>query len=200
MTLNRDRERDGDRAMSGERDREGERDKDRGYDALAATASIGRSILSTVSHATSRGTRAISLLGGDDRSPSTRPALLARASSGRVFPTTAVATPVVTVDHSPSVLVNANGYGYGSSGATTPYDRPLPSVEMASIVSDDNQPPTVLLSRQNLGFFFQSSKSIAGRASTGERGRMQTATRFMGSDPPLTDRYGFICEFNVVES
>lgn len=94
-----------------------------------------------------------------------RPALIARASSAQLFPTTAVVKPVVTVEPIPNA--------------------PLPSVEMASIVAEENQPPTVLLSRQNLGSFFQANKS----------GRMHTATRFQGSDPPLTDRYGFICKY-----
>lgn len=82
-----------------------------------------------------------------------------------MYPTTAVVKPVVTVEPLPST--------------------PLPSVEMASIVADEYQPPTVMLSRQNLGSFFQTNKS----------GKLHTATRFQGSDPPLTDRYGFICEW-----
>ena len=65
-------------------------------------------------------------------------------------------------------------------------ETPLPSVELSSIVPDEVRPPTVLLSRRNLGNFFQSSKSVPTRLST--------ASRFKSDEPPLTDRYGFICE------
>ena len=61
-------------------------------------------------------------------------------------------------------------------------DTPPPSVELGTIVPDESRPPTVLLSRQNLGSFFQSTRS-----------KLATATRFESDEPPLTDRYGFIC-------
>lgn len=63
---------------------------------------------------------------------------------------------------------------------------PPPSVELASIVPDESRPPTVLLSRQNLGSFFTSSRKGTPKLST--------ATRFTSDQPPLTDRYGFICK------
>lgn len=72
-----------------------------------------------------------------------------------------------------------------SSHSSTDDGPALPSVEMASIVPDENRPPTVLLSRRQLGSFFQSSKSVP---------TLRTATRFSGTEPPLTDRYGFICK------
>jgi hypothetical protein len=75
-------------------------------------------------------------------------------------------------DHSP---------GTGSPSA----DTPPPSVELSSIVPDETRPPTVLLSRQNLGSFFQSTRT-----------KLTTATRFTSDQPPLTDRYGFICELS----
>lgn len=69
-------------------------------------------------------------------------------------------------------------------------DVPPPSVELASIVPDEARPPTVLLSRQNLGNFFMSNNSPG-------RTKLNTATRFKSDAPPLTDRYGFICEFGA---
>jgi hypothetical protein len=66
-------------------------------------------------------------------------------------------------------------------------DSPLPSVEMGSMSMDESRPPTVVLSRQNLGGFFQVGK-----------GKLITASRFVGDEPPLTDRYGFICQSNNV--
>lgn len=96
-----------------------------------------------------------------------------------------------------AVIINtgnasAGGTGLGISGVGTamPHspveaparDTPPPSVELASIVPDESRPPTVLLSRQNLGSFFQSTRS----------NKLPTATRFEGDQPPLTDRYGFI--------
>ena len=130
-----------------------------GDSALAATASVGRSLLSSVSNATIRA-RAT-----DD----SRPSLLSRASSNRPFPTTAV-----------SALPDSSAH------AETPFDEdPPPSVELSSIVPDETRPPTVLLSRRNLGSFFQSSKAVP---------TLRTATRFNAKEPPLTDRYGFICE------
>ena len=127
---------------------------------------VGRSLLSSVSNATLRGTMGIT-----ESVP--RPSLLSRVSSSRPFPTTAISPP--TVDR-PS----------GSSTTSPTEETPPPSVELASIVPDESRPPTVLLSRQNLGSFFQSSK--IGRT------KMQTASRFKSAEPPLTDRYGFICE------
>jgi hypothetical protein len=138
-----------------------------GNQALAATASLGRSLLSSVSNATVRGSKAIA--GSDDA----RPSLLNRVSSNRPFPTTAVSQPL-------------QHQGSGSSAASPSEETPLPSVELSSIVSEESKPPTVMLSRQNLGTFFQSAK--AGRT------RMQVATRFNGQDEPLVDRYGFECK------
>ncbi|WVR07341.1 hypothetical protein IAU60_004382 [Kwoniella sp. DSM 27419] len=138
-----------------------------GDQALAATASLGRTLFSSVSNATIRGTRAITLSNGDE----SRPSLLKRASSGRGLPTTAIssAAPQLSSTHS------------GSSATSPTEERPLPSVELASIVPDESRPPTVLLSRQNLGSFFQASKN-----------KLHTASRFESDDEPLTDRYGFI--------
>lgn len=133
--------------------------KEPGYgDALVATATYGKSLLSTISTATLRGAKQMTY----GASTPSRPALIDRASSSKLFPTTAIAaTPTTT-----------------SPTAT------LPSVELSSIVSEENQAPTVLLSRQNLGSFFSHGKRVT---------KMQTATRFNGDEPPLTDRYGFIC-------
>ncbi|WRT68185.1 uncharacterized protein IL334_005160 [Kwoniella shivajii] len=131
--------------------------------AIAATATLGRTLLSSVSSATMRGTRAIANIGEESR-----PSLLSRTSSARAFPTTAVSAP--------------SAVGQSGTSTTLPTDeRPLPSVEMASIVPDDIRPPTVTLSRHNLGSFFQNSKS-----------KLVTASRFESDDEPLTDRYGFI--------
>lgn len=147
--------------------------------ALAATASLGRSLLSTVSNATTRAKVYTPSNHQDDR-PSARPRLLNRVSSSRPNPTTALTAAPVTpqISHSSS-----------HSGSD---DNPtLPSVEMASIVPDEHRPPTVLLSRRQLGSFFQSSKSVP---------TLRTATRFSGSEPPLTDRYGFICKQGSIMS
>lgn len=127
---------------------------------------MGRSLLSSVSNATTRGNK----VNGTDSAA--RPSLLSRVSSSHPFPTTAVSPPNVERQAS-------------ARTASPSEDVPLPSVELASIVPDESRPPTVLLSRQNLGFFFQSTKN--GRA------KLQTASRFSSSEPPLTDRYGFIC-------
>ncbi|WWC93558.1 hypothetical protein V866_000393 [Kwoniella sp. B9012] len=134
-----------------------------GDQALAATASLGRTLLSSVSNATIRGTRAISNITDEPR-----PSLLQRTSSSRAFPTTAISAP--------------SAVGQSGSSATSPTEeRPLPSVELSSIVPDDIRPPTVTLSRQNLGSFFQNTKT-----------KIATASRFESEDEPLTDRYGFI--------
>jgi hypothetical protein len=140
--------------------------------ARSATAAIGRSLLSTVSNATMRA-KAYSVGIEDQPPPSSRPALLNRASSSRAFPTTAVSggtfnshkTPDLSQDNTESM--------------------PIPSVELSSIVADENRPPTVLLSRQQLGSFFQSSKAVP---------TLRTASRFKSTETPLTDRYGFICK------
>jgi hypothetical protein len=142
--------------------------------ARSATAAIGRSLFSTVSNATMRA-KAYSV-GIDDQPTPSRPALLNRASSSRAFPTTAVSGG--TFNHHDQADDTQN-----SLEATTR----LPSVELLSIVADENRPPTVLLSRQQLGSYFQSSKAVP---------TLRTASRFMSSEAPLTDRYGFICEFN----
>ncbi|WVQ84107.1 hypothetical protein IAT38_006252 [Cryptococcus sp. DSM 104549] len=156
----------------------GSRDGARGYGdtALAATASLGRSLLSSMTNATMRGSKSASspVAGsnsgaGDD----SRPSLLSRVSSSRGFPTTAISPP-------PSLSQPATS----AHNAHAQDGAPLPSVELSSIVPDESRPPTVLLSRQNLGSFFQSSKI--------GRGKMTTASRFEGAEPPLTDRYGFI--------
>lgn len=133
-----------------------------GDQALAATVAVGRTLLK-------HGKAAIEGLGDAPARPTSRPALLHRASS-RPFPTTAMAQALPSPGHSPGTL---------SPSA----DTPPPSVELSSIVPDESRPPTVLLSRQNLGSFFQSS-----------RAKLTTATRFTSDQPPLTDRYGFICE------
>ncbi|KAK4689732.1 small G protein signaling modulator 3, partial [Tremellales sp. Uapishka_1] len=145
-----------------------QKDAKNGYgdQALAATASLGRTLLSSVSSATVRGTKAV--LGED----SPRPSLLSRGSSATK---TALSQPMA--NHT------------SSSSATSPLDEsPLPSVELSSILPEESRPPTVLLSRQNLGTFFQSTK--AGKS------RMQTASRFNGNEEPLTDRYGFIYDIH----
>ena len=140
--------------------------------AFAATASLGRSLLSTVSNATIRA-KGHTPASTDDR-PTIRPRLLNRVSSSRTNATTALTAAPAT----PQV-------SHSSSHSGSDDDPTLPSVEMASIVPDEHRPPTVLLSRRQLGSFFQSSRSVP---------TLRTATRFSGSEPPLTDRYGFICE------
>ncbi|RXK40181.1 hypothetical protein M231_02455 [Tremella mesenterica] len=135
--------------------------RERGYgdQALAATASLGRTLLSSVSTATMRA-RAM----GEDIG---RPSLLSRTSHSRSFPTvTSLAAPQLS-DSSPLAQTSPN------------VEIPPPSVELSSIVPDDARPPTMVLSRQNLGSFFQSTK-------------LKTATRFDNGETPLTDRYGFI--------
>jgi hypothetical protein len=139
--------------------------------ARSATAAIGRSLLSTVSNATMRA-KAYSVGTEDEPAPS-RPTLLNRASSSRAFPTTAVSGGSFNHHKTPDL----------SQGDTD--TMPLPSVELSSIVADENRPPTVLLSRQQLGSFFQSSKAVP---------TLRTASRFRSSETPLTDRYGFICK------
>ncbi|WWC63060.1 uncharacterized protein I303_105659 [Kwoniella dejecticola CBS 10117] len=134
-----------------------------GDQALAATAYLGRSLISSVSNATIRGSKAISSIADEPR-----PSLLSRTSSNRAFPTTAISAPAAI--------------GHSGSSATSPTEeRPLPSVELSSIVPDDIRPPTVTLSRQNLGSFFQNTKT-----------KLTTASRFESDEEPLTDRYGFI--------
>ena len=145
----------------------------RGYSdsARSATAAIGRSLLSTVSNATTRAkTYSVGL---EDESVLSRPALLNRASSSRAYPTTAV---------------SGGTFNHHKTPDLSQFDTetmPLPSVELSSIVADENRPPTVLLSRQQLGSFFQSSKAVP---------TLRTASRFKSGETPLTDRYGFICE------
>ena len=131
---------------------------------------VGRSLLSSVSNATIKGSKVMSGTDGGSR-----PSLLSRVSSGRPFPTTAMSPPIAE-----------RQAGYGSSSTSPIEEVPLPSLELASIVPDESRPPTVLLSRHNLGSFFQSSKI--------SKAKLQTASRFNSSEPPLTDRYGFICE------
>lgn len=126
--------------------------------AIAATVAVGRTLLS-------RGKAAIS---GKVDEPMARPALVNRATS-RPFPTTAMAPAL----QSP-----------GEPGFPLHTDTPPPSVELGTIVPDEARPPTVLLSRQNLASFFQSSRVGAPK--------LATATRFTSDQPPLTDRYGFI--------
>nr|XP_031860049.1 uncharacterized protein CI109_004412 [Kwoniella shandongensis]KAA5527121.1 hypothetical protein CI109_004412 [Kwoniella shandongensis] len=150
---------------SGTPSREQQKSYGYGDQALAATASLGRSLLSSVSNATIRGTKAISGTNED-----IRPSLLSRTSSTRAFPTTAVSPP--------------SGAQVGGINHSTVDETPLPSVELSSIVPDESRPPTVLLSRQNLGSFFQSAKV--------NKTKMTTASRFESDEEPLTDRYGFI--------
>ena len=147
-------------------------DGNKGYSdsARSATAAIGRSLLSTVSNATMRA-KAYSV-GIEDEPASLRPALLNRASSSRAFPTTAVSGGTFNQHKTPDL-------SHGDAET-----MPLPSVELSSIVADENRPPTVLLSRQQLGSFFQSSKAVP---------TLRTASRFKSTEAPLTDRYGFIC-------
>lgn len=139
--------------------------------ARSATAAIGRSLLSTVSNATMRA-KAYSV-GTEEQPVNSRPALLNRASSSRAFPTTAVSGGTFNHHKTPDL---------SQSDTET---MPLPSVELSSIVADENRPPTVLLSRQQLGSFFQSSKAVP---------TLRTASRFKSTEAPLTDRYGFICK------
>lgn len=126
---------------------------------------MGKSLLSTVSSATLRGAKSTS---SEDHH---RPSLLSRVSSTRPFPTTAVSPPMAE-------------HRAGSAMVSPTEETPPPSVELASIVPDEARPPTVLLSRQNLGNFFLST----------HKAKLSTATRFKSDAPPLTDRYGFICE------
>lgn len=143
--------------------------------AIAVTASLGRSLLSSVSNATARAKTYGS--SHQEASPTARPSLLNRVSSSRPNPTTALSSTPVTPQ------ISQTTSHPGSDDYPT-----LPSVEMSSIVPDEHRPPTVLLSRRQLGSFFQSSKSVP---------TLRTATRFSGTDPPLTDRYGFICAYMV---
>lgn len=131
-----------------------------GDQANAATAAVGQLL--------SRGKAAISALQPPQPSRPARPALSHRASS-RPYPTTAMATSLPSPGNSPD---------------DSPAETPPPSVELSSIVPDETRPPTVLLSRQNLGSFFQSTRAPK---------KLTTATRFTGDLEPLTDRYGFIC-------
>ncbi|ODO03174.1 hypothetical protein I350_06019 [Cryptococcus amylolentus CBS 6273] len=136
-----------------------------GDGALAVTASLGRSLLSSVAGATMRGSK--NMVGSGSDEP--RPSLRSRGSSSRGHPS-AVASPAVvqhtTMDSPPSA------------------ETPLPSVELSSIVPDESRPPTVLLSRENIGSFFQANKMA--------KQKIATASRFRSEEPPLTDRYGFI--------
>lgn len=151
-----------------------------GDQALAATASLGRTLFSSVSGATATVRGKSSSFpsstnpNNSDGNDTARPSLLSRVSSSRPYPTTAIAI-------STSGLYNP--ISYSPSPPNTDGDPP-PSVELASIVPDESRPPTVLLSRQNIGTFFQSHKHR----------QLQTASRFKSDDPPLTDRYGFICQ------
>lgn len=136
-----------------------------GYGETAVA--MGKSLFSSVSSATLRGSK--STMGEDHP----RPSLLSRVSSSRPFPTTAVSPPM--------------DQQYSTSSLTSPTEEvPPPSVELASIVPDETRPPTVLLSRRNLGNFFLSNKV--------DQPKLSTASRFKSDEPPLTDRYGFICE------
>lgn len=138
--------------------------------ALAATASLGRSLLSTVSGGTLRPTKT-----------SASASQTARPTPSRSATARPSAAAVVQAGTSDSNDV---------SGNTTP-SREIPSVELESIIPDESRPPTVVLSRNNLGSFFQSEKA---RAAVG---KMPKASRFNGAEP-LTDRYGFICKhFNL---
>ncbi|WVQ76837.1 hypothetical protein IAR50_006511 [Cryptococcus sp. DSM 104548] len=136
-----------------------------GDGALAATAFLGRSLLSSVAGATMRGSK--NIVGSGSYEP--RPPLRSRGSSSRGRPS-ATASPAVaqhsTMDSPPSA------------------EAPLPSVELSSIVPDESRPPTVLLSRENIGSFFQANKMA--------KQKIATASRFKSEEPPLTDRYGFI--------
>lgn len=133
-----------------------------GYGETAVA--MGKSLLSSVSGATLRSSKS------QEEHP--RPSLLSRVSSSRPFPTTAVSPPMA--EH------------HTHSSLTSPTEEaPPPSVELASIVPDETRPPTVLLSRRNLGNFFLSNK-VDGT-------KLSTASRFKSDEPPLTDRYGFIC-------
>ncbi|XAO21799.1 hypothetical protein I312_100555 [Cryptococcus bacillisporus CA1280] len=146
------------------------RNKDgKGYGdaALTATASLGRTLLSSVTGATIRGSRSGASVAGEEA----RPSLLSRGSSGHGF-SVAAAPSSAAISHSAAV------------GSPAFEGTPLPSVELSSIVPDESRPPTVLLSRENLGSFFQSNRV--------NRAKMVTASRFESDEPPLTDRYGFI--------
>ncbi|KIR36411.1 hypothetical protein I352_01360 [Cryptococcus deuterogattii MMRL2647] len=138
-----------------------------GESALTATASLGRTLLSSVTGATIRGSRSGASVAGEEA----RPSLLSRGSSGHGF-SVAAAPSSPAISHSAAV------------GSPPSEGTPLPSVELSSIVPDESRPPTVLLSRENLGSFFQSNRV--------NRAKMVTASRFESDEPPLTDRYGFI--------
>ncbi|KIR80605.1 hypothetical protein I306_02059 [Cryptococcus gattii EJB2] len=138
-----------------------------GDSALTATASLGRTLLSSVTGATIRGSRSGASVAGEEA----RPSLLSRGSSGHGF-SVAAAPSSPAISHSAAV------------GSPAFEETPLPSVELSSIVPDESRPPTVLLSRENLGSFFQSNRV--------NRAKMVTASRFESDEPPLTDRYGFI--------
>ncbi|ORX38703.1 rab-GTPase-TBC domain-domain-containing protein [Kockovaella imperatae] len=128
---------------------------------------VGRSLLSSVSHATIRGTKAMSAKTEDVARPATLARTMSRPFLGNV------SSPPLVNDMRPS------------PSSTSPQDEtPPPSVELASIIPDEARPPTVLLSRQNLGSFFRASE--VGKV------KLSTASRFQSSEPPLTDRYGFI--------
>jgi len=141
------------------------KDAKAGYGYGDTALAMGKSLLSTVSGATLRGSKSTA---SDDHH---RPSLLSRVSSTRPFPTTAVSPPMAE-------------HRAGSAMVSPTEETPPPSVELASIVPDEARPPTVLLSRQNLGNFFLST----------HKAKLSTATRFKSDAPPLTDRYGFICE------
>lgn len=125
-------------------------------------------MLSSVTGATIRGSRSGASVAGEEA----RPSLLSRGSSGHGF-SVAAAPSSPAISHSAAV------------GSPPSEGTPLPSVELSSIVPDESRPPTVLLSRENLGSFFQSNRV--------NRAKMVTASRFESDEPPLTDRYGFIC-------
>lgn len=140
--------------------------KAHGDSALSATALLGRSLLSSVTGATIRGSRS----GASVVNEEIRPSILSRGSSGHGL---AAAPSSPAISHSAAM------------GSPPSEAAPLPSVELSSIVPDESRPPTVLLSRENLGSFFQSNRV--------NRAKMVTASRFESDEPPLTDRYGFIC-------
>ncbi|OWZ43504.1 hypothetical protein C351_02880 [Cryptococcus neoformans c8] len=139
--------------------------KAHGDSALSATALLGRSLLSSVTGATIRGSRS----GASVVNEEIRPSILSRGSSGHGL---AAAPSSPAISHSAAM------------GSPPSEAAPLPSVELSSIVPDESRPPTVLLSRENLGSFFQSNRV--------NRAKMVTASRFESDKPPLTDRYGFI--------
>ena len=138
----------------------------KGYSGSALA--VGRSLLSGVSSTTIRAPKT-------STGSLSRSSFVNRAQASRPFPIASSPPPSAeSLKH--------------TSDASNSEPLPPPSVELSSIVPDEARPPTVLLSRQNLGSFFMSSKV--------GRGRLSTASRFKnnGDEPPLTDRYGFICE------